>query len=137
MSLAPIDGCRRHIQLKTVYISHPGRVAGRSEALDRRPHKTISMVMPKAKHDALRVQEYTAEHRGRDEDHPTPRGLTLSNDDDHTITIESYQHTLDNDGEQLKIEAQMKMSGQPWIPRRRPPTTWYGEHHQRDAPYIQ
>ena len=76
------------------------------------------MVMPKAKHDALRVQGYTAAPRGRDEDHPTPHGLTLSNDDDHTITIESYQHTLDNDGEQLRIEAQMKMSSQPWIPKK-------------------
>ena len=75
--------------------------------------------------------------RGRDgTTRPVMGPPTLSNDDDddYAITIESYRYTFDNDCEQPRIEAQMKMSGQPWILRRRPPVIWHGEHCQRDAP---
>ncbi|TBU37126.1 hypothetical protein BD309DRAFT_1084867 [Dichomitus squalens] len=51
---------------------------------------------------------YTAELRRPDEGHPTTHWLTLSGKD-HTITVE-YQHTLEDDGRELTVEAHVKMS---------------------------
>ena len=106
--LVTLERCRKHLQLKTVYISHPERASIQLDFARRQPHKTIDLRLRRKTRDVLHSQGYTAELRGPDEGHPTTHLLTFSCDD-HTITVE-YQHTLTAGGRVLEMKASAKMS---------------------------
>ncbi|TBU51617.1 hypothetical protein BD310DRAFT_941894 [Dichomitus squalens] len=109
LSPATIERVRKHIQLKTVYVSHPGRAGIRTDDSWTEPHDTIILVLPKKNRDDLRARGYRAELRRPDEYQRTATHRLTLFDDDHTITVE-YQHTLEDDGRGLIIEAHVKMS---------------------------
>ena len=83
-------------------------VARTSEFARRQPHEMINLFLARKTRDALQVQGYTPELRGPDDYHLTTHWLALSSDD-HTVTVE-YQHFLEDDGGQLRMQARAKMS---------------------------
>ncbi|TBU26281.1 HET-domain-containing protein [Dichomitus squalens] len=105
---ATLERCRAHIELKTVYLSHPERARTQPASARRQPHETIDLMLRRKTRDALLAQGYTADLRRPDEGRPTTHHLTLSSDD-YIITIE-YQHRLEDDGLRLTVEALVKAS---------------------------
>ncbi|TBU21976.1 hypothetical protein BD311DRAFT_706275 [Dichomitus squalens] len=109
VSLSPmtIERYRAHIEVKTLYISHPERTTGTERNVSHRAHERISLILPQKAHDGLRAQGYAVDLQGPDQSNPDRHRLTLSRQDDHTVTI-AYQHTLEDDGSKLTIKADIR-----------------------------
>ncbi|KAI1792683.1 HET-domain-containing protein [Ganoderma leucocontextum] len=108
LSSATIERCRPHIELKTVYITHPDRENRTLQEAQRQPHKVIRLILLRRARDALRARGYTAELRGPDDVYPTTHWLTLSTDT-HIITVE-FCHTLERDGGEFNIRGNVTVS---------------------------
>ena len=93
-----------HTQRKTVYIPHPDR-ADQIWNLRDQPYPAIKLALLEDTGHTLRSRlGYSINLRNPD---PTTHCLTLSKDK-HTITIE-FQHTLENDGKQFTIIAEITL----------------------------
>ena len=108
-----IERCRPYIQAKTVYISHPDRHDHKAAQADTsQPHHRINLVLLTKTRVTLQAQGYAVDFRGPEKSHQTVTGthLLVLSHDEHTVTVE-FQHTLESDGQQLIITAQVEVSG--------------------------
>ena len=114
LSPATIELCRKHIELKTVYIAHPRNLEHQAltDAVQQRPHETIHLTFPRSARGALLSQGYTTELRGHGPNRdafPTTHWLKLSHSTGPTITIE-YEHALKDSGTHLTIGGHVTVS---------------------------
>ncbi|PIL28777.1 hypothetical protein GSI_08821 [Ganoderma sinense ZZ0214-1] len=101
-----------HIELKTVYISHPKPDRTNSYppwSIRGQPYTAIKLVLLRDTRNALRSRGYSINLRDPIPDHPTAHRLMLSKDE-HTITVE-FQHVLSDGGKRFTINATVKLSG--------------------------
>ncbi|TBU64672.1 hypothetical protein BD310DRAFT_837982 [Dichomitus squalens] len=110
LSPATIERCLPHVELKTVYISHPTRrwqwPHEPLEYIDqlRRPHKAISLILPKITFATLQARGYTVtDFRGPNEENPATHRLTLTTPD-LTVIID-FNHHLAHGGWSFTIDA--------------------------------
>ncbi|PIL29187.1 hypothetical protein GSI_09236 [Ganoderma sinense ZZ0214-1] len=111
LSPGTLARCRKHIELKTVYIPHCPANPAAAAPLDIgiMPYKALRFVLLRETRDALARRGYTATLRGpdqdQDQDRETAHGHRLElSGRQHTLAVE-FQHALRCDGRAFTVAA--------------------------------
>ena len=107
LSPQSIELCRQHIEVKTVYISHPDHRdlgAGSLALTPTLPDEEIKLLLLKTTCNGRMKREFAATLTGPGQGHPATHWLTLTKGE-RTITLE-FQHEVWNGGINFTIECQ-------------------------------